>query len=319
MTTTTITDGQRRLLALCAIRIDHESVDWNLIAREAQFSGGLDALWEGKFQERSATADASQKILRRGLREAEELYERVDAELGAAETVGARLVTVLDDGYPANLRLIPNLPPFLFIRGEVREEDARSVAVVGTRDASEAGIRRAQRMSKLLAERDVTVISGLARGIDTAAHRTAIDSGGRTIAVLGTGITKCYPAENRELAEEITLHGALVSQFWPTRSPGRDTFPRRNVVTSGLSQGTVVIEASSTSGAKMQARLALEHGKKVFLVRSLVTDQKWAQTYVQKRGAIEVGDVEEVIRHLASPDKVRRASEQRQQLTLSLL
>ncbi len=316
---TTITDGQRRLLALCAIRIDHESVDWSLIAREAQFPGGLDALWEGKFQERSATVDASQKVLRRGLRAADGLYDRVDAELEAAETVGARLVTVLDDGYPANLRLIPNLPPFLFIRGEVREEDVRSVAVVGTRAASEAGIRRAQGMSKLLAERDVTVISGLARGIDTAAHRTAIDSGGRTIAVLGTGITKCYPAENRELAEEITLHGALVSQFWPTRSPGRDTFPRRNVVTSGLSQGTVVIEASSTSGAKMQARLALEHGKKVFLVRSLVTDQKWAQTYVQKRGAIEVGDVEEVIRHLASPDKVRRASEQRQQLTLSLL
>ncbi len=247
------------------------------------------------------------------------LYERVDAELAAAETVGARLITVLDDDYPTNLRLIPNLPPFLFIRGEVRDKDTRSVAVVGTREASDAGIRRAQRMSKVLVERDVTVISGLARGIDTAAHRTAIDFGGRTIAVLGTGITRCYPAENRELAEEIAIHGALVSQFWPTRSPARDTFPRRNVVTSGLSQGTVVIEASSTSGAKMQARLALEHGKKVFLIQSLVTDQKWAQTYVQKRGAIEVSDVEEVTRHLASPDRVRRAQEQRQQLTLSLL
>lgn len=316
--TITITDDQRRLLALCAIRLDHESVDWNLIAREALFSGGLDALWEGKVQERSATAEASQKVLRRGIRNPAELFERVDAELTAAQKVGAVLITVLDEDYPANLRLIPNLPPFLFVRGTVQESDARSVAVVGTRDASDKGISRAQRMSKLLAERDVTVISGLARGIDTAAHRTAIDSGGRTIAVLGTGITKCYPGENRDLAEEITSHGALVSQFWPTRSPGRDTFPRRNVVTSGLSQGTVVIEASSTSGAKMQARLALEHGKKVFLLRSLVTDQTWAQTYVQKRGAIEVGDVEEVIRHLAPPDKVRRASEQRQQLTLSL-
>jgi DNA processing protein len=314
-----ITDGQRRLLALCAIRIDQESVDWNLIAREAQFSGGLDALWEGKVQERSETADASQKVLRRGIRNPEELFERVDIEVAAAAKVGAHLATVLDDAYPANLRLIPNLPPFLFLRGEVREEDVRSVAVVGTREASEAGIRRAQRMSRLLAERGVTVISGLARGIDTAAHRAAIESGGRTIAVLGTGITKCYPSENRELAEEITAHGALVSQFWPTRSPGRDTFPRRNVVTSGLSQGTVVIEASSTSGAKMQARLALEHGKKVFLVESLVTDQNWAKTYVAKRGAIEVADVDEVIRHLASPARVRQASEQRQQLTLSLL
>jgi len=317
--TITVTNDQRRLLALCAIRVDQESVDWSLIAREAQFPGGLDALWEGKVQEQSATAEAAQKVLRRGLRKASDLYERVDAELAAAEVAGARLVTVLDDDYPANLRLIPNLPPFLFVRGDVRDADIRSVAVVGTRDASPAGIRRAQRMSKLLVEREVTVVSGLARGIDTAAHRAAIESGGRTIAVLGTGITKCYPAENRELAEEITRHGALVSQFWPTRSPGRDTFPRRNIVTSGLSQGTVVIEASGTSGAKMQARLALEHGKKVFLLRSLVTAQKWAQTYVQTRGAIEVAAVDEVVQYLASPDRVRRASEQRQQLTLSLL
>ncbi len=317
--TTSTTDDRRRLLALCAIRIDQESVDWNLIAREVQFVGGLDALWEGKVQERGATADASQKVLRRGIRHPEELFQRVDAELAAADKVGAQLVTVLDETYPANLRLIPNLPPFLFIRGAVCDDDVRSVAVVGTRDASEAGIRRGRHIAKLLAERGVTVISGLARGIDSAAHRAALDSGGRTIAVFGTGITKCYPSENRDLAEEIIRSGALVSQFWPTRSPGRDTFPRRNVVTSGLSQGTVVIEASSTSGAKMQARLALEHGKKVFLLKSLVTDQKWAQTYVQKRGAIEVSDVEEVIRHLATPDKVRRASEQRQQLTLSLL
>ncbi|MDA8398521.1 MAG: DNA-processing protein DprA [Actinomycetota bacterium] len=314
-----ITDGQRRLLALCAIRIDKDCVDWNLIAREAQCAAGLDALWEGKVQERSATADDSLKVLRCGIRNPDELFERVDAELAVAGDIGAQLVTVLDDNYPANLRLIPNLPPFLFVRGGLCDEDVRSVAVVGTRQASEPGIRRAQRMSKLLVEREVTVISGLARGIDTAAHRTAIESGGRTIAVLGTGITRCYPSENRDLAEEITAHGALVSQFWPTRSPGRDTFPRRNVVTSGLSQGTVVIEASSTSGAKMQARLALEHGKKVFLVQSLVTDQNWAKTYVAKRGAIEVADVGEVIRHLATPEKVRQASEQRQQLTLSLL
>lgn len=314
-----VTDSQRRLLALCAIRIDRESVDWNLIAREVQFAGGLDNLWNGKFQERSAATVASQSVLRRGIQNPDELFERVDAEVDAAAQIGAHLVTVLDAEYPTNLRLIPNLPPFLFIRGEVRAEDIRSVAVVGTRDASDAGIRKARKMSKLLVERDVTVVSGMARGIDSAAHRSAIDGAGRTIAVQGTGITKTYPSENRELAEEIAEHGALVSQFWPTRSPGRDTFPRRNVVTSGLSQGTVVIEASSTSGAKMQARLALEHGKKVFLLKSLVTDQPWARTYVAKRGAIEVDDVEEVIRHLASPDRVRQASEQRQQLTLALL
>jgi DNA processing protein len=173
-------------------------------------------------------------------------------------------------------------------------------------------------MARMLVAEGVTVISGLARGIDTAAHRAALDAGGRTIAVLGTGITRCYPAENEALAEQIAGNGALVSQFWPTRSPGRDTFPRRNVVTSGIGQGTVVIEANSTSGAKMQARLALEHGKKLFLVRSLVTDQIWAQNYLT-RGAIEVADVADVVRHLAAPERVQQAGAQRQQLTLTLL
>lgn len=313
------TEEQRRLLALCAIRVDRQSLDWSLIAREAQVACGLEGLWDGVVNEQSDAARASEGILRRGLTDARGLFRRVDEELAAAAAVGARLVTVLDESYPANLRLIPNLPPFLFLRGGLQEDDARSVAVVGTRSPSEDGERRAGRMSRLLAAQGVTVISGLARGIDTAAHRAALGEEGRTIAVIGTGITQCYPAENKDLAEEIAARGALISQFWPTRGPGRDTFPRRNVVMSGIAQGTVVIEASSTSGAKMQARLAIEHGKKVFLVASLVTGQPWARNYVAKRGAIEVADVDEVLRHLASPERVRQASDQRQQLRLSLL
>jgi DNA processing protein len=316
-----VTEAHRRLLELCAIRVDRESVDWSLIARQAQLADGLDMLWRGVVLEKSAAARRSTPVLRRGLHDQAALAERVSAELDAAAQAGARLVTVLDHEYPANLRLIPNLPPFLFFRGELLEADARSVAVVGTRNASEDGVRRAGRMSRLLAEQGVTVISGLAKGIDTVAHRSALDAKGRTIAVLGTGITRCYPSQNRDLADKIADgdRGALVSQFWPTRPPGRDTFPRRNVVTSGLSQGTVVIEASSTSGAKMQARLALEHGKKVFLLQSLTTSQPWARDYVERRGAIEVAEVDEVIRHLAEPERVIQASKQQQQLSLALL
>jgi DNA processing protein len=314
-----VTDQQRRLLELCAIRVDGVSVDWSLIARQAQDPSGLDDLFADVITETSAAATRSRPVLTAGLHRLPALTERVSAELEAASGAGARLVTVLDRDYPANLRLIPNLPPFLFYRGELSDEDARSVAVVGTRQASEDGIRRAATMSGLLAGQGVTVVSGLAKGIDTAAHRAALDAGGRTIAVLGTGITKCYPGENRDLAEAITGSGALVSQFWPTSPPSRFTFPRRNVVTSGISQGTIVIEATSTSGAKMQARLALDHGKKVFLIRSLVTSQPWAQDYVGKRGAIEIGDVDEVSAQLAAPERVRRATEQQQQLTLSYL
>ena len=194
--------------------------------------------------------------------------------LEGTEADGIRLTTVLDDDYPVNLRTIYNLPPFLFYRGTPRPDDALSVAVVGTRQATADGLSRAERMARLLVGADVTVLSGLARGVDTVAHQACLDAGGRTIAVLGSGIRRVYPAENRTLAEQITGHGAVVSQFWPDASPTSYTFPRRNVVTSGMSQGTVVIEASATSGAKMQARLAIEHGKQVFLLHSLVAERE---------------------------------------------
>lgn len=313
-----VSEQQRRLLELCAIRVDQLSVDWSLIARQAQDPVGLDDLYQGIITEKSATALKSRPILRKGLRDLDALRCRVDAELEAAADVGAHLTTVLDRDYPANLRLVPNLPPFLFVRGQITDGDTKSVAVVGTRKPTDAGIRRAAKMSHLLAAQDVTVVSGLARGIDAVAHRAALAAGGRTVAVLGTGITKCYPGEHSDLAEEIAGSGALVSQFWPTRSAAKDTFPRRNVVTSGISQGTVVIEASSTSGAKMQARIALDHGKKVFLIRSLVTAQPWAQGYLE-RGAIEIGDIDEVIAQLAAPERVRLATEQQQQLSMALL
>lgn len=306
-----------RLLVLCMIRVDKRSIDWSLIAREAQRDPTLTDIWSGRIHERSKEADRSLPVLAAGLQSIDELDRRVTEQLEAAEKVGARLVTVLDDEYPVNLRMIPNLPPFLFIRGTITSADTRSVAVVGTREASEQGLRKAALMSRLLVERGITIVSGLARGIDTAAHRAAIEAGGRTIAVLGTGIAaRMYPAENAALAEEIVEHGAVVSQFWPTRSGGRDTFPRRNVVTSGISQGTVVVEASSTSGAKMQARLALEHGKRVFLLQSLVTSQPWAQGYVEKRGAIEAPDVETVARYIAEPERIENAVAQQQQLAL---
>jgi len=312
-----VTEQQRRLLQLCAIRVDRASVDWNLIARQAQDPSGLDDMHQAVITEKSAAATRSLPVLREGLRRLPALAQRVDTELDAASRVGARLVTVLDHDYPANLRLIPDLPPFLFYRGELRDDDARSVAVVGTRQATDSGIRRAAHMSRLLAEQGVTVVSGLAKGIDTVAHRAALDVGARTIAVLGTGITRCYPSENQDLAEAITASGVLVSQFWPTTAPSRFTFPRRNVVTSGISQGTIVIEATSTSGAKMQARLALDHGKKVFLIRSLVTSQPWAKEYVLRRGAIEVDGPDEVSAQLATAERVLQAAEQPKQLTFS--
>ena len=216
------------------------------------------------------------------------------------EQPNTRLLTVLDDDYPQNLRRVYDRPPFLFVRGTLQDNDSRSVAIVGTRRASDAGRELARDLAAALTERGVTVISGMAAGIDTEAHTAALDSGGRTIAVMGTGIDRVYPKENAELADRIAGNGALLSQFWPGAPPRGSNFPLRNVVTSGVAMGTVVIEASATSGAKMQARLALEHGKRLFLVQSLVLQEEWAQRYKSRRGAQVVHGVDDVVAALES-------------------
>ncbi|MCW2879416.1 MAG: hypothetical protein JWQ95_3516 [Sphaerisporangium sp.] len=307
-----ITEEQARLLAVCMVK----GVSWYLIAREAQRPNGLARLWSGNIIESSPDATKARALINESTKDLDRYVEAAEQQADRATSSGAQLITVLDKEYPATLRLIFNLPPFLFVRGELRDTDLRSVAVVGTRQASEDGLRRARRMSGLLTERQVTVVSGLARGIDTAAHTAALDAGGRTIAVVGTGILRCYPAENRGLADRIAESGAVVSQFWPDANGATYTFPRRNVTMSGIAQGTVVIEASSTSGAKMQARLALEHGKRVFLLRSLTEAQPWAEEYVRSRGALMVEDVDEVVTSLSSPDRIQAVNASRAQLTL---
>ncbi len=301
------------LLAMCRV----PGISWHFVAREAQRPDGLSRLRSGSALEQSTEATRTLAALA----EASDLAERqrvVEEVLASTESDGIRLTTVLDDDYPTNLRTIYNLPPFLFYLGTLQPDDARSVAVVGTRAASPEGIIRAERMARLLVEAGVTVLSGLARGIDTVAHRACLDAGGRTIAVLGSGIRCVYPPENADLAGRIADSGAVVSQFWPDSAPATYTFPRRNVVTSGMSQGTVVIEASATSGAKMQARLAIEHGKQVFLLRSLVTEREWARRYLQRPRVHEVSDVADILRLLRSPDEQRHRAAELVELPLAL-
>lgn len=304
------TNERLQLLALCTV----PGMDWSLVAREAQRPGGLERLRTSNIGE--ATSDARKAA--RLLADAGPLNTAsVSTRLSSWRAKGLRLVTVLDDDYPLNLRTIYNLPPFLFYLGDLRADDAYSVAVVGTREPSSSGLRRARRMADGLARSGVTVLSGLARGVDTVAHEAALDARGRTIAVLGSGLLRIYPPENAGLAERIARSGAVVSRFWPEAPPAHYNFPRRNVVTSGMGQGTVVIEATATSGAKMQARLAMEHGKLVFLIASLVEEHRWAQTYAA-RGAIVVKDVDDVLKHLRSVDAVRGSTDQRLQLSLKL-
>jgi DNA processing protein len=301
------------LLTLCRVH----GVSWHFVARQAQRPGGLSDLLAGQTAEKSPDATEALQALAEAGDELPAHRAVVETMLGELDAEGVRMTTVLDDDFPPNLRLIYNLPPFLTYRGTLQADDARSVAVVGTREASLEGIATARHLAAQLVEAGVTVLSGLARGIDTAAHQATLEAGGRTIAVMGTGIRLVYPPENDALARRIAETGAIVSQFWPDSPPTTYSFPRRNVVMSGMGQGTVVVEASATSGAKLQARYALEHGKRVFLLSSLVRQRPWARKYLD-RGGIEVRGVDDILRLLQSPEAVQARSDQRRQMTLAL-
>jgi DNA processing protein len=211
------------------------------------------------------------------------------------EHLDGRLVTVLDDAYPANLRMIHDHPPFLFVRGSLAPGDDRAVAVVGTRRPSPEGVRSASQIAGALARRGITVVSGMAVGIDTAAHVGALNAGGRSLAVFGAGIDRVYPPSNWSLAGRIADSGATLSQFWPDMAPTRWSFPVRNIVTSGLSVGTVVVEAGPTSGARQQAEHALRHGKRLFLLERLVDHQPWAQDLIGTPGVDAIDDIDAIL------------------------
>jgi DNA processing protein len=224
--------------------------------------------------------------------------EAVAVEIAAWEREGMRLVTILDEDYPLYLRLVHQRPPFLFLRGTALENDLR-VAVVGTRTPTPEGVAQACAIAGGLAERGVTVVSGLAAGIDTAAHGTALAVGGRTVAVIGTGLRRSYPAQNAQLQQEIAERGMVMSQFWPDAPPSKASFPMRNAVMSGYSLATVVVEAAYRSGARMQARLALEHGRRVFLMRSLMTHE-WAREYATRPNTTVIDGPDAVFSELDS-------------------
>jgi DNA processing protein len=177
------------------------------------------------------------------------------------------------------------------------------VAVIGSRRASAAGLGRAKAISRQLVTEGYTVASGLAAGIDSAAHLAALDGGGRTIAVVGTGLLKCYPPQNAALQAQVASECAVISQFWPEAPPTRKSFPLRNAVMSGIALATVVVEASPTSGARIQARLALAQGRPVLLVDSLL-GQDWARELSSRPGTHVVGsptEVTEVVGRITAP------------------
>jgi DNA processing protein len=225
--------------------------------------GSVEAAW-------TANAEALNGVGldRRSIQNLVEQRSKLDlvAELARVQKAGIELLTWDDPRYPARLGAINDPPPVLYVRGELRLEDDFAVAVVGTRSLSNYGREAARTLASGLAEAGVTIVSGLARGIDAVAHRAALDAGGRTIAVLGSGIDVIYPWENRKLAADLIERGALMSEYALGTQPDASNFPPRNRIVSGLSRGVVVIEAGEKSGALITARFAADQGREVFAV-----------------------------------------------------
>ena len=216
------------------------------------------------------------------------------------------VLTLLDDAYPAALREIADPPPVLFVRGRLTEADRVAVALVGTRRATPYGRAVAERLAADLARAGITVVSGLARGIDTFAHRAALSAGGRTIAVLGSGLDQVYPAENTLLARRILAPdaGALVAEFPPGVPPDAVNFPRRNRIIAGLARATVIVEADLRSGALITAEFALEQGREVLAVPgSILSGMSAGPNELIRQGAAPATSADDILEALGLTGK----------------
>ena len=223
----------------------------------------------------------------------------IERELELINEYGCQVVTLYDDAYPQWLKEIDTPPLVLYIRGELTPEDSLSISIVGSRDAKDYGRKVSYRLSYQLAQHGLTVVSGLAKGVDASAHRGALESGGRTIAVMGSGLSFIYPATNSDLAEKIMESGALISEFPMEVKPKPRNFPRRNRVISGLTLGTVVVEASNRSGALITARLASEQGREVFAVPGEIFSELSTGTHkLINNGAKLINTVDDLLNEL---------------------
>src|SRR3989475_9396369 len=235
--------------------------------------------------------------------------ELAQQEIAKAVECGARIIALADSAYPARLKEIYDPPVVLFVRGNVEVLSSPGIAMVGTRHPTPYGLGMAERLSKDLAARGLVIISGMARGVDTASHRGAIATGGKTVAVFGTGIDVMYPKENSRLAEQIlSLGGALISEFPIGTFAAPQNFPIRNRIISGMSVGVLVVEAAEYSGTRITARCALEQNRDVFAVPGNVTNKNsWGPNTLIKQGAKLVATWEDVWEEL--PPDVRLALE----------
>jgi DNA processing protein len=224
---------------------------------------------------------------------------QADAELGNCLQNGVQILTLPDPAYPKLLREIFDPPVVLFCKGDIECLDRHCISIVGSRRATPYGINVAEKLARELASRGLAICSGLARGIDTAAHRGALEANGKTVAVLGSGLNHIYPRENKKLALQVEAHGCVISEFPMNTSPSPQNFPIRNRIISGLSLGTCLVEAAEFSGSLITGRLALEQNREVFAVPGNITSKtSFGPNLWIKQGAKLVQDWQDIVEEL---------------------
>ena len=222
--------------------------------------------------------------------------EDVGKEFSLAKKQGLRIIILDDEDYPENLKNIPDPPIVLYTKGKLLPQDKLAIGIVGSRRASFYGLSCAEKFAADLAKQGFTIVSGMARGIDTCAHRGALKQAGRTLAVMGSGFNQIYPPENKELADEISKNGAVISEFPINEKPLKENFPRRNRVISGLSLAVLVVEAARNSGALITADFALEQGRDVFALPGKIdSSASFGTNGLIKQGAKLVSCVDDIL------------------------
>lgn len=267
-----------------------------------RFQRILEQFGDAETAWRATPADLARAGL--GLKMIERLVavrEKVDLSLiwDQIQAKGIQVLTWMDEAYPQRLKEIEQPPPVLFLRGEITPEDTWAVAIVGTRKVTSYGRQITEEISTYLAANGVTIVSGLARGVDAIAHNAALKAGGRSLAVLGSGVDRIYPPENRALAEKMVEHGAVLSDYTPGTPPEASNFPPRNRIISGLSMAVIVIEAGETSGALITAEFAAEQGREIFAVPgNILAPQSKGTNKLIQQGALPLLSASDILQAL---------------------
>ena len=275
-----MTDEKAALVAL--LRTRPSRLTWRKLTDQVLEHGSAAAVWEHQHADQLIPSP-----------DAAVAFESAQADVAGWERDGLRFMSVLDPDFPSRLLDIVEMPPFVFAQGSVRPDDP-GLSVVGSRKASARGIDMASGIATHLVREGLTVISGLAAGIDTAAHSAALAANGRTVAFIATGSLRNYPPQNRGLQADIVANGLVLSQFWPDAPPRKPQFLMRNALMSGYGLATIVVEAGEMSGARAQARMGVEHGRPVILTDVVVEANAWARALAGRPGVYVVSGLREI-------------------------